>query len=185
MYRQFLLKLLARYQRRYPEDAHHGQAIEQFVRAHPDCFLRSCLRGHVTASAWILSVDQQRCLLVYHRKLQRWLQPGGHADGEPEVHRTALREAEEETGLWRLALHVERDGSVLPFDLDVHAIPARPTEPEHKHYDVRFLLRATHDDAPRASTDAVEARWVPLPQVEELTRETSILRMVRRTAAFV
>ena len=115
--------------------------IIRFVEAHADCLLRSCLPGHLTGSAWIVSPDRKRTLLTHHHKLDKWLQLGGHADGETDLLAVALREAREESGLTRL-----RAVSAEIFDCDRHLIPARGTEPAHYHHDVRFLLEADRDE---------------------------------------
>ena len=98
--------------------------VRQFVRVHPDCFERSCREGHITASAWIVSADHRAALLTHHRKLDRWLQLGGHCDGEADVAAVALREAREESGLVDLRFAYAGDAPV-PVDLDVHPIPPR------------------------------------------------------------
>lgn len=115
--------------------------FRDFARSSPDCCERTFQAGHFTGSAWLVSADGNKVLLTHHRKLGRWLQLGGHADGESDLARVALREAEEESGLSDLIVEAR------PFDLDRHAIPARGHEPEHWHYDVRFVVRTTgHED---------------------------------------
>ncbi len=145
MHRQPLLQLLYQHQPTDPLEQAMTQATIAFVAQHPDCFDRSLLIGHITGSAWIVSPDRQQTLLIHHRKLDRWLQPGGHADGDPDVAAVALREAQEETGLTSLRLvnpvgatHPEQEVAI--FDVDIHPIPARADVPEHLHYDIRFLL---------------------------------------------
>ena len=184
MHRRPLLDLLDRYVVRFPEDRERAAVFRRFVEAHPDCFERSCLEGHVTGSAWIVSPDGEQALLVRHRKLVAWLQPGGHADGELDPSAVAQREAAEETGLARLSL-VDwwRDGSgdAQPFDLDVHVIPSRgPAEPEHLHLDVRYLLVGDPEEPIRPSVESDEVKWVARADIEALTREESVLRMARR-----
>ena len=83
-------------------------------------------------------------MLTHHRKLDRWLQLGGHVDGEQAVHVAALREAQEESGLQHFSF-VKIAGRLLPFDIDIHPIPATPAEPAHHHYDLRYLLLAGPD----------------------------------------
>ncbi len=116
-----------------------GSVREQmlaFVDEHSDALLRSCLVGHLTGSALVMDDASGKVLLLHHAKLQRWLQPGGHADGEGDLGAVALREATEETGLQGLEL-------MRPaIDLDIHVIPARGSEPEHLHLDVRYLVLA-------------------------------------------
>ncbi len=182
MHRRPLLRLLSRYADRYPDDRERVERVRCFVQAHDDCFERSCLEGHVTASSWILSPDQRCVLLVHHRKLDCWLQPGGHADGDPDVLRVALREAREESGMARFEL-VETDGAVLPLDVDVHAIPERPGEPAHFHYDVRFLLVAAPGQVPTASGESNALRWFERETIEQCLREESLLRMERKARA--
>jgi len=127
VHRRPLLDLLARYGARYPEEGGCVARVRALVESRRDCFERACLPGHVTGSAWVLSPDRDRFLLTHHRKLQRWLQLGGHADGEGDVAAVALREAREESGIGRFAfLGAEAAGGPQPIDLDVHAIPARP-----------------------------------------------------------
>src|SRR5262245_24986991 len=99
MHRKPLLELLARYHERYPYETAVVERVRQFVVTRPDCLQRTCEPGHITGSAWILSADRTQFLLGHHKKLDRWLQLGGHADGEPHIEAAALREAREESGL--------------------------------------------------------------------------------------
>ena len=179
MHRIHLLDQLERYVRTYPEEGACVQRIQRFVEEHPDCFLRSCVPGHITASAWVVSTEYDRFLLVHHRKLDRWLQVGGHVDGEPEVYRAALREAQEESGMWNLSFHVPCD-TVDIFDVDVHEIPARGHEPAHLHYDIRFLLVAAPAQRPRPSAESHAVKWFPVRELEDYVHEESVLRMGRK-----
>jgi 8-oxo-dGTP pyrophosphatase MutT (NUDIX family) len=132
--------------------------IRDFVRRHVDPFDRSLPEGHLTGSALVVARDGSRVLLLRHRKLERWLQPGGHADpGERSGEVVALREAREETGLQHLELH---PSAPRPLDVDVHEIPARGAEPAHLHLDLRYLVLAP-PEAPlrRAEAEASELRW--------------------------
>lgn len=149
-----------------------------FVRAHTDCFERRLSVGHVTGSACLISADGARALLTHHRKLNLWLQPGGHADGDPDVQAVALREAREESGLAR----IEPVSSEV-FDVDVHRIPARPDEPEHVHYDVRFLLRAVGDETPRISAESHALRWATAEELAGMEVDDSVRRMAAKWVA--
>jgi len=148
----------------------------QFAAAHADCLLRSCVPGHFTGSAWVVDSGRRRTLLTHHRKLDKWLQLGGHADGEADLDEVALREAQEESGLTGVKL-------VTPeiFDLDRHLIPARKDEPAHWHYDVRFLLEADPAEPLVVTSESKDLAWVELVEVARLNPEASMLRMVRRT----
>ncbi|MGP6085372.1 NUDIX hydrolase [Antarctobacter jejuensis] len=130
--------------------------------------------GHVTGSAFVLSADGTATALLHHRKLNRWLQPGGHCDGIADARFVALKEAYEETGLSRIS--VLRDEV---FDIDIHEIPARGDEPAHLHYDVRFLMRAEAGDL-AVSSESLALEWVPLAALESQTDAPSVLRLRSR-----
>jgi 8-oxo-dGTP pyrophosphatase MutT (NUDIX family) len=150
--------------------------ILAFVRQNPTCFERTLTEGHVTASAWITNPDRSRVLMTHHRKLDRWFQLGGHADGETDVRQVALAEAEEESGLSCIRPLSERI-----FDVDVHVIPAHRDIAAHKHYDIRFLLEADEAQPLRGSErESKQLRWVSLAEVVELNGEVSIRRMVEK-----
>jgi 8-oxo-dGTP pyrophosphatase MutT (NUDIX family) len=144
---------------------------------HRDAYQRDHLPGHITGSAWIVNKDSSKVLLVLHANLGRWLQPGGHADGDEDVFNVARREAEEETGLRSFQIL-----SPSVFDLDIHPIPARKSFPEHLHYDVRFLLQASEDEPLVISDESRDLKWIAIPEIGPLTgNAVSIARMVSKT----
>jgi 8-oxo-dGTP pyrophosphatase MutT (NUDIX family) len=160
-------------------DGGHNREVlslfEHFVAAHPDCCERSCVPGHLTGSAWLVSADGLRVLLTHHRKLNLWLQLGGHADGDGHLDQVALREAEEESGLADLAL----EGGV--YDLDRHWIPERKGEPGHWHYDVRFVVRARGSEAFVVGDESHALAWRMIDDVAaDSTADSSVRRMARR-----
>lgn len=174
--RESLLTELRAYE---PADARERAMRDRlvaFVAAHPDAFERALPAGHVTASAWIVDPARERALLTHHRKLGKWLQLGGHADGDPDVRAAALREAREESGLASL-----RFASEGIYDLDVHPIPARPGEPAHEHFDVRFALVADPREPLVVSAESKELAWVPLAALAEYGADESVLRLARKT----
>jgi len=179
VHRKPLLELLERYLTRHPEERLCVDHVRQFVRANPDCFMRSCVDGHMTASAWIVSHDAASFLLTHHAKLGRWLQLGGHADGDPDLVEVALREAREESGIQDFVL-APPDSATLPLDIDVHLIPARGAEPAHLHHDVRYLLVATRDQALRISSESLDLRWFPRARADEVLEGESLKRMARK-----
>ena len=178
MHRQAVLQLLR---------AHLAVAVDphevamtsdtiRFVEARADCLLRACEPGHLTGSAWIVSPDRTRTLLTHHHKLDKWLQLGGHADGDPDLLAVALREAREESGLTRL-----RAVSSVPIDVDRHMIPPRKPEPEHYHYDLRFMIEADPAEPLVISNESKDLAWVEVARVTALNSEESMARMVRKT----
>ena len=179
MHRRHLLDQIQQYMMTHPTERECSHRLVEFVEVEPRCFLRRCEPGHVTGSAWIVSADHESFLLAHHKKLDRWLQVGGHADGEPEVFRAAFREAREESGLWHLEFPGGRRG-IRPLDIDIHEIPAHGAEPAHLHYDVRFLLVARAGEQPRVSEESHAVRWFPMRELEQVVKEESLLRMGRK-----
>jgi 8-oxo-dGTP pyrophosphatase MutT (NUDIX family) len=190
MHRRPLIEMLERYRRVFPAEAVVVDRIVALVEAHSNCFERACRPGHITGSAWILSADRRRALLTHHGKLDRWLQLGGHADGEWRVEEVALREAREESGMTRFD-YMPINGCLLPLDVDVHIIPARYDtsgqliEDAHEHHDVRFLLVARTDEPISVSAESHHVAWFTPTEIERLTDEESVLRMLRKALALL
>ncbi len=170
MDRRNLLEQLEAYGARYPEERDTVVRFHEFVASEPRCFERDCWRGHVTGSAWLLDPGLEALLLTHHRKLDIWVQLGGHSDGDPDTRAVAQREAEEESGVAVTLIRNEI------FDIDIHEIPARKQDPAHFHFDVRFALRASSRDVV-VSGESNDLVWVPLSGLERYTEERSILRM--------
>jgi|SRR5690606_14255336 len=140
-----------------------------------DPFRRERLEGHFTASAWLADRSGSRVLLTHHRKLGRWLQPGGHADGDRDLARVALREAEEESGL--RGLRVEP----AIFDLDRHWIPEHRGEPGHWHYDVRYVVWAEGGEEFVVSAESLALAWRDIDAVAaDPGADPSLRRMARQ-----
>jgi 8-oxo-dGTP pyrophosphatase MutT (NUDIX family) len=165
--------LLADLRPRDPAQAAIRERMLAFVDAHPNALLRSCLAGHLTASALVLDAAGERALLTLHAKLGRWLQLGGHCDGDANLPGVALRECREESGIEGLAI------DPCPIDLDLHLIPARPGEPEHWHLDTRFLVRAPAAALPRPGAGSRELRWFTPGQLSALEGDESVRRLFR------
>jgi 8-oxo-dGTP pyrophosphatase MutT (NUDIX family) len=147
----------------------------EFVERHPtDAHLRTLAEGHLTASALVVDARFERALLTHHRKLGRWLQLGGHCDGDANLAAVALRESVEESGIAGLVV------LPAPIDLDIHPIPSRPGEPEHLHYDARFLVVAPPDAVAVASEESHELRWVAPRELASLSTDDSVRRLFRR-----
>jgi 8-oxo-dGTP pyrophosphatase MutT (NUDIX family) len=145
-------ELLAALARHAPSEAREEESLSRmrrFAAAPEDPFARGNPEGHVTASAVVARPDGAAFLLVFHRKLSRWLQPGGHVEeADASAFEAALREAREETGIASFGTPIGEE----ILDVDVHAIPARGRDPAHFHFDVRYLL-TTESEIDRAAAD--------------------------------
>ncbi|MEO6988074.1 MAG: NUDIX hydrolase [Aquihabitans sp.] len=144
-----------------PEAAAYRDEVLAFIATHADAAHRSCITGHLTGSALVVDSTATHTLLMLHRKLGRWFQPGGHADGDTNLAAVALKEASEETGLTGLR--------VLPvvIDVDVHTVRP-PAEQPHLHLDTRFLVMAPPDAVEEANEESLALRWVTEAELEEL-----------------
>lgn len=159
--------------------------ILRFLQEPADPFARANPKGHVTASAVIGRPDGSEFLLVHHRKLARWLQPGGHTESsDASAFDAALREAREETGISRFDTPLGR--TIL--DVDVHAIPAHRREPAHSHFDIRYLLTSTEaarDHAASAEDPDRPMRWVSLEGARALNVDPSLTRALAKAHAML
>ena len=170
MQRRKLQEALARYAQRHPDEQATVIRFTALLNDHPTCFERDCWPGHITGSAWLVDTSGTQLLLTHHRKLNMWLQLGGHSDGETDTAAVAKREALEESGLPVSLISDEI------FDIDVHEIPARKDDPAHEHFDIRYMLQAQHNDFV-VSAESIDLAWVSIEQLESNTDEESILRM--------
>jgi len=170
-----LQEALERHRPADQREAEDAAAILAFTRRHARPFDRAIAEGHLTGSALVVADDGSAVLLLRHRKLQRWLQPGGHGEpGEARGEDVALREALEETGLAGLRLHPR---APRPLDVDVHDIPARPGEPAHQHLDLRYLVLApagaVHE---RCQDETDDLRWFDWDALPGLGLDPGLLR---------
>lgn len=156
--------------------------ILAFVDEHADPFDRGIVTGHLTGSAVVVSAAGDQVLLLHHRKLDRWLQPGGHAEpGERDGETVALREAREETGIEGLTLHAS---ALRPLDVDVHPIPARGDEPAHRHLDLRYLVIAPPNASLRRLVAEVRAlRWFTWDELPTLDLDPGLRRALAAARA--
>ncbi|MBV8813705.1 MAG: NUDIX hydrolase [Verrucomicrobia bacterium] len=161
-------------------EAGHRQRMVELLDSCPNCFQRNAFPAHFTGSAFVISADGEHALLHHHRKLDRWLQFGGHCDGEPDVLAVAQREALEESGIEGLLIASER-----PFDLDIHEIPAIGGEPPHQHFDVRYVLIAPENAEFRTSSESHEVRWFTAGEMDQLDLDTGLRRLLIKWEALL
>jgi 8-oxo-dGTP pyrophosphatase MutT (NUDIX family) len=178
MHRNNLLKQLHAYYGKWPDEAAMASRLIAFIKSHSNCFERSLSVGHITGSAWVVNRAGTHVLLTHHKKLNMWLQLGGHADGNSDILDAAKREAVEESGLNDLE-------TVSPeiFDIDIHLIPARKPEPAHYHHDIRFAFRAMGSEDYIVSDESHDLEWVEIRRLAEVTTEKSMLRMAKKWQA--
>jgi 8-oxo-dGTP pyrophosphatase MutT (NUDIX family) len=148
------------------------QQILDLIDEHADIAVRTCRPGHLTGSAFVVDSSRMMCLLLFHTKLQRWLQPGGHADGDTNLAHVALREAEEETGISGLRV-------VIPaIDVDIHLVDP-PKEDAHLHLDVRYLVIAPAGSEPEGNHESQALRWVTEAELLDFDVDDGLRRMAK------
>lgn len=180
MNRQGFSLELAAYGERWRTEHERVARFTELIALWPACLLRDHFPGHITASGWVVHPPSDAVLLTHHRKLDKWLQLGGHVDGEDDLIGAARREVLEESGVAGVT-HVVSGGAI--FDMDIHPIPAHRREPAHEHFDVRFAFAAPERIRPRVSDESHDVAWVPLDELERFTTEESMLRMRRKWRA--
>ena len=180
MHRQELLQLLKTYKTRFMDELAFVRRSIDFVEQHEDVFYRELSPAHVTGSAWVVSPGRSQVLMMHHKKLDQWFQPGGHADGESDIVRVALKETAEETGID--ASHIKLVDSSI-FDVDIHTIPAHASDPEHQHIDIRFLIEIDNELPVPGNDESHDILWIDLQNVSRYNRNRSTYRMLEKTRA--
>lgn len=170
-----IIKELREYAQRYPAEQ---AVVDQFIaliESQPQPGDRQLLPAHMTAGAWIRSYDEQQVLLMQHKKLNKWIQLGGHLEAWESPLQAAWREAKEESGLQSLRLVHEQ-----PLDLAIHDFPATPELPAHRHYDIRYLMEADGQETLRPDAESKALAWIEVDQLRAYTQEESVLRMAEK-----
>lgn len=176
MTKQILINQLQNYTPHNTTELKHRESILKFLSEQDNNFCRSNLSGHITGSGFLLNKNRDQILLTHHRKLNKWLQFGGHADGSSDILSVAIREAQEESGI----------ENILPintsiFDVDVHIIPSNATkgEPEHFHYDVRYLLWTSENNF-KISEESLYLKWIDVNKILDFVKEKSFIRVMEK-----
>ena len=178
MHRLELLNLLREHRTRFMEESGYVKRAIGYIKEHEDCFYRELWPVHVTGSAWVVSPDHNRILMMHHKKHNQWFQPGGHADGDADIVRVALRETSEETGIDLSQIKL-LDLNV--FDVDIHGIPAMGNEPQHDHIDIRFLVEIDDSEPVPGNDESHQVLWVSLYEVTRYNNNRSTYRMLEKT----
>jgi len=179
MNKQVVLDLLQNYQTSFNEEIEFQKQIIDFLTQNDDFALRSNLIGQLTGSAWIVNKERTKVLLIHHKKLNKWLQIGGHIeDTDQNIEETILREIEEESGISNLKLLSL--GSNLIYDIDIHTIPQKNEIAKHLHFDIRLLVEADENEKLIPQNEEILAiKWYSLNEIEKLTESNpSVKRMI-------
>lgn len=170
MHRQLLLNNIERY---IPLES-EGNVKENFInfiKSNKNCFDRSCLLGHITASSFVVSPDKKALLLCLHAKWNKWVQLGGHADGECDILAVALKETFEESGIGIENLEVKKE----ILDLSIYEVSSRLNDPAHYHFDVSYLMFSKIWDV-TCSSESKDLRWIKFEDIKNLSDEPSLQR---------
>jgi 8-oxo-dGTP pyrophosphatase MutT (NUDIX family) len=168
------LELIQQIEQFSSNDLNTKNQFLEFLKQNENCFDRELAKGHVTASGLIGDFENKKILLLHHKKLQKWLQPGGHCDGNPNTLSVAKKEIAEETGI------IIPETLVLPiFDLDIHLIPFYKNIPAHYHYDVRYLFWTNSEIPIINNEESNELAWINIHNLNDYVTDESIIRMVK------
>ncbi|MEL6560039.1 MAG: NUDIX hydrolase [Bacteroidota bacterium] len=175
-----LTTLIHHYQTEFEEEVNFIDRFKALLQE-DYCFERKNLKAHFTGSCWVTNSQLDKVLLLHHAKLDRWLQPGGHADGDQNLLSVAMKELSEETGISTF----ENNPDSL-FDIDIHTIPERKNVPEHEHFDARFHFIVDEGLNLEINSESNALKWISINDVIEMTNyEKSFERMVRKTKELV
>jgi len=174
--REALIHEINSYQARYHEETSTVRRFLDLLQNYPTCFQRHLFEpGHITASAWLVNRKETHVMLTHHRKLNKWLQLGGHTDGNENTRESAKREAIEESGI-----HQIRPIGQGILDLDIHVIPAHAKEPQHEHFDLRYAFICEGDEMFTVSDESHDLKWVAIHEIRQYSNEHSMLRMAEK-----
>ncbi|AFM04636.1 NTP pyrophosphohydrolase [Bernardetia litoralis DSM 6794] len=186
MNKQPILDLLENYQTSFSEEIEFQKQIIDFLIQNDDFALRSNLIGQLTGSAWIVNRERTKVLLIHHKKLEKWLQIGGHIENTDQtIEETILREVKEESGIKNLNLL-----SSSIYDIDIHTIPQKKEIAEHLHFDIRLIIEADENETLIPQNEEIlNIKWYSINEVQNLAKSTlsinqSMKRMTDKMAKF-
>ena len=143
--RQQLLDEIAAYHPFNEQEERDKNLISQWIEQNEDAFSRKNVVAHVTASAWVVNKDRSKVLMVYHNIYNSWSWLGGHADGETDLLKVALKEAREESGIYHVKPVSEKIYSLEVLTVDGHVKRGEYVS-SHLHLNVTYLLQAEETD---------------------------------------
>lgn len=158
------------------EDAESQERCFELL-SEPDAFERSRLVGHFTGSALVIDLACKKVLLTHHKKLDRWLQLGGHCDGIKDPFFTAWKEAYEESGLKYLE---PLSNSIV--DIDIHVIPSNKAIPRHLHYDIRYCFQAKSNETLNISDESHSLSWVDISDLDAFSIDYGLKKLIEKAA---
>jgi 8-oxo-dGTP pyrophosphatase MutT (NUDIX family) len=179
MHRNDLLNMLNRYRTRFMDEVAYVRRAISLISQDENIFDRA-RPLHITASTWVVNPDRTLVLLLHHRKYGQWFQPGGHADGDADVLRVALRECAEETGI---------DSSQIKlidpelFDVDIHTVPTIGGVQAHGHIDLRFVVEIDDRLDLPGNNESHAVKWFELHEIMHYSKFRSTYRMLEKTRA--
>jgi 8-oxo-dGTP pyrophosphatase MutT (NUDIX family) len=170
-----LLTLLQNYEPFFEKEKIFKKEMIHFIENNKDFCTKNNTKGHITGSAWVIDNTQKNALLIHHKKLNKWLQMGGHIENQDiTIFDTALREAKEESGITNFIIKEEI------FDIDIHTIPQKNEVPEHLHYDIRILLICNETNFEHLQKEEINAiQWFSIEDLLQSENE-SIQRMAQK-----
>jgi len=183
---QDITSLFDTYLLRFPDEYESTKLFSEYLMATPQSqlFARENFGGHITTSAFIINPDYKEMLLLKHKSLGRWLQPGGHVEADASLLLSALREAVEETGIPQAQLQniPVFTNDEVPFDIDSHYIPANPKKQEdgHYHHDLRYIFVYTGDGAIDYNEDeSTGLKWVEFAELADDATFGAVIKKIK------
>ncbi|NCN45203.1 MAG: NUDIX hydrolase [Candidatus Pacebacteria bacterium CG10_big_fil_rev_8_21_14_0_10_36_11] len=179
--RKKVLNLLEKIEPVDQQESFDIQKVKELIVKHENIFDRDCLVAHLTASALVVNPRTKKVLLHNHKKLNKWLQFGGHADGESDLAKVALKEAGEETGLIDLVFLTH-----LPIDLEVQKIPFHKGIPEHLHLDFRFVLITDAEKVPTPDeVESQELQFFDFSAISQMNLDLALVRLANKAEKLI
>lgn len=176
-----VIELLRQHKTRFIEELAFVKRSIAYLEYNQNSFFREHTPMHVTGSTWVVNPNRDHILMLHHKKLDQWFQPGGHADGDENIIQVALKETSEETGLSPQQLKLV---SKQIFDVDIHTIQANRKEPRHEHIDIRFLVEIDDEIPIPGNDESHQIIWVRNFEVAQFNNNRSTYRMLEKTRQF-